>query len=171
MTRDYRKEFPNGRRDFSHTFKDVLTLLDEKGCDAMLFSLFSIIPDTKNDFSTVFRNLKNIKNVFIEEFQDGEPRTVIRNVVYYSPTSSYWHEYEFHQVFGQGSQVKKAIDDFKNDEIPKRVMGNCCVLLCGETNGATCGDDENRKRAVMDRYKLREARDVRLLKFNQGTEI
>ncbi len=159
VTRDYRKEFPNERRDFNHTFEDVLKLLDDKGCDAVLFSLYSIIPDDENPLRGILSNLKlkNIKAVFIEEFQDGEPRTAIRNVVYYSPTSSDWHEYEFHQVFGQGSQVKKVIDGFKNDEIPKRVMGNCCVLLCGETNGATCADDENRKRTVVDTYKLREA--------------
>jgi hypothetical protein len=44
MWRDYGRKFPNGRRDFSYVLSNVLKLLDEKGCDAVTFSLFSIIP-------------------------------------------------------------------------------------------------------------------------------
>ena len=43
VARDYRDKFSNGYRDFSHMLTQVLGLLDGEGCDAVLFSLFSII--------------------------------------------------------------------------------------------------------------------------------
>ena len=49
---------------------------------------------------------------------------------------------------------KKDIDNFVEDEVPKRVMGNCCVLLCGETNGVKYSKQDKR---IHDTFGLREA--------------
>lgn len=154
VTRDYRNEFPNGYRDFSHTFSQVLRQLDDEGCDTVLFSLFSLIPRTGYDPRRPFNDLKNIQAILLEEFQDGETRKARRYVTYYR-TASGWKEYDFYQVFGTvtGMPLEK-IDNFVKHELPKRIMGNSCVLLCGETNGVKYSKGDKK---VYDSFRLRKA--------------
>ena len=135
ITRDYAHKYQNGYRDFSNALPDALVLLDQKGCDAVLCSLFSIVPRQSYDPSTCFTGLKNIKAVFIEEFEDGSVRTAKRYVVHHR-VSDIWEQYAFNQKFVTLTGMREEeINSFVNDEMPKRIMGNCCVLLCGETNG------------------------------------
>ncbi len=51
--------------------------------------------------------------------------------IYYKKTGK-WDEYPIEQQFGKANEMTP---EFVNNEIPKRVLGNCCILLCGETNG------------------------------------
>ena len=135
VSRDYRKKFENGYRDFSHVFPDVLNLLDSHGCDSVLFSLYSLIPRDDFNVNAILRRQKNIRAVFIEEFSYVRKRKVIRNVVYYRDAKG-WQEYELQQQFGSLTSLKREkMDHFVDSEIPLRVMGNSCLLLCGETNG------------------------------------
>jgi len=135
VSRDYSRKYDNGYRDFSHTLPDVLKLLDKNGCNAVLFSLFSIIPRERLRILDAFRGLKNIKAVFLEHFQDGKKRDAGRYVVYHR-TSKGWSEYAFRQRFATLTGTsKREMDEFVNEEMKNRVLGNCCVLLCGETNG------------------------------------
>jgi hypothetical protein len=47
-----------------------------------------------------------------------------------------WKQYEFRQVFASLTRMKQdRIQNFVNKEMPKRVLGNFCVLICGESNG------------------------------------
>lgn len=154
VSRDYNIIYPNGYRDFSHSFAQVLKLLDEKDCDAALFSLFSIIPrESFNPYAT-FNRLRNIKAIFLEEFMDNNSRDAKRNVVYYRTSSkSRWGEYEFCQVFGSLAGISpQKMDDFVKNEIPRRILGKCCVLLCGETNGVKYSKSDKR---IHDTYGLR----------------
>ncbi len=154
VTRDYRVKYPNGYRDFSHSFLQALNLLDNEECDTVLFSLFSIVPRKGYDCRTALSGLRNIKAVLVEEFQDGELREAGRYVIFYR-TSSGWNEYKFYQVFGTVTGMPKTkIDNFIKNEVPKRVMGNCCVLLCGETNGVKYSKDDKK---VYDTFGLRKA--------------
>lgn len=154
ISRDYRHRYPNGIRDFSHSLPDVMKLLDEKGCDAVLFSLYSIVPRKSYEPQSIFNRLKNLKAVFLEEFDDGEKRKAGRYVVHYQ-TASGWKEYSFSQVFGTLSGVSKnEIEAFVKSEMPKRILGNSCVLLCGETNGVKYSR-QNKK--VEDIFGLKEA--------------
>jgi len=135
VSRDYRRKYENGYRDFSHTLPDVLKLLDKKGCGAVLFSLFSIIPRETLRILDALGGLKSIKAVFLEEFQDGGKRDAGRYVVYHRTTKG-WSEYDFHQRFATLTGTpRRELDDFVNEEMKNRILGNCCVLLCGETNG------------------------------------
>jgi hypothetical protein len=136
VSRDYRHQFENKYRDFSHALPDVLKQLDDEGCDAVLFSLFSIIPRKSYDTHIAFKGLKNVKSVFLEEFKDGKKdRETEKFVVYHRPNKK-WFEYDFKQVFGTlTGEPEKKIFDFVKEEMPKRMLGNCCVLLCGESNG------------------------------------
>jgi len=154
VTRDYRIEFPNGYRDFSHSFPQVVKQLDDVGCDTVLFSLFSIIPRKGYDCRTALSGLKNIKAILLEEFQDRKTREAGRYVIYYRTTSG-WKEYEFYQVFGTVTGMHKdEIDNFVTNEVPKRIVGDCCVLLCGETNGVKYSKHDKK---IHDTFGLREA--------------
>jgi len=154
VTRDYQLKFPNGYRDFSHTLSQVVKLLDGKGCDTVLFSLFSIIPRKGYDSHIFLNGLNNIKTILLEEFQDGKSRKAGRYVVYYRAQSG-WKEYEFYQVFGTVTGMRHdEIYDFASNEIPKRVLGNCCVLLCGETNGVKYSKGDKK---IHDTFGLRKA--------------
>lgn len=156
VSRDYRVKYPNGLRDYSHSIPDILKLLNREGCDAALFSLYSIIPRKSINPRTAFNGLKNMRTIFLEEFQDNKRwgREAGRYLVYYR-SSSKWKEYEFYQVFGTiRGMPKQEIDDFVNIELPKRILGNCCVLLCGETNGVKYSKTDKK---VHDDFGLRKA--------------
>lgn len=154
VTREYQIKFPNGYRDFSHTLHQVVKRLDDEGCDTALFSLFSIIPRKGYDCRTALISLKNIKTILLEEFQDGKTRKAGRYVIYYR-TASDWKEYELYQVFGTVTGMHhEEIDNFVKNEVPKRVMGDCCVLLCGETNGVKYSKKDKK---IYDTFGLRKA--------------
>lgn len=154
VSRDYREKFANGYKDFSHALPNVLKLLDDKGCDAVLFSLYSIVLRELYDPRAAFTNLGHIRAIFLEEFQDGKCRKAGRYIVYHR-TSKGWTEYEFSQVFGTITEMSRQdIDDFVKKEMPKRILGNCCVLLCGETNGVKYSPKDKK---VQDEFKLRAA--------------
>jgi len=135
VSRDYCYTYPNGFRDFSYAFPGVLSLLDEEGCNAVLFSLFSIVPWDDFDPLKSLNGLQNIKAVLYEEFMDGNPRTQGRYVIWYKEGDT-WHEYSFKQVFSRLKGLKpEIIQNFAKFEMPKRILGNICLLICGETNG------------------------------------
>lgn len=154
VVRDYGARFSNGYRDFSQSLPQALKLLDKEGCDAVLFSLFSIIPRKGYDPRRAFNGLENIKAILLEEFQDGISREPGRYVVYYCAPSGL-EEYEFYQVFGTVTGMpQEEIHDFVKNEIPKRILGNCCVLLCGETNGVKYSKVDKK---IHDTFGLRKA--------------
>ena len=134
VTRDERRKYANGYKDFSHSLPGVLALLDQQGCDVILFSLSSVLKRPSFDPRTCFKQLRNVKAVLLEEFTNEREEPPERYVVYHR-TSQGWNEYSFMQQFGSLSDKPKPdVGAFVRDEIPKRVLGDCCVLLCGETN-------------------------------------
>ncbi len=154
VSRDYGFRYPNGYRDFSHVLPNVLKLLDREGCDTVVLPLFSIIPRASYNPIDAFNGLESIQAVFLEEFRDGIKQKAGRYVVYHR-TSKGWGEYEFDQKFGKLKEMtQQDIDDFVRNELPKRVLGNCCVLLCGETNGVKYS---RRVKRVEDAFSLRKA--------------
>jgi len=152
VSRDYGHTYRNGYRDFSEALPAVLEVLDDKGCDAVLFSLFSIIPRNDLIVSNYLKNLKHIKAVFLEEYHDGDERQAERFVTYHM-TQRGWSEYELTQKFGTITAMdQKDIEDFVQNEMPRRILGNSCVLLCGETNGVKYSSSDGR---VIDSFALR----------------
>ncbi|MBI3192861.1 MAG: hypothetical protein HYZ34_00165 [Ignavibacteriae bacterium] len=154
VSRDYRHKYENGYRDFSFSLPKILQLLDEKGCDAILFSLYTMIP--RKDYSLVdaFSELKNIKALFIEEFIDGYDRDVKRFVVYYKELNI-WKEYVLHQRFATLTGMNENdISSFVTYEMPKRMIGNCFVLLCGESNGVRYSKND---KEIQDIYGFENA--------------
>ena len=156
ISRDYRCKYENGYRDFSHAMPKVLKFLDEQGCDAVLFSLFSIISRDSFRVLVVLKQLglKSIKAVFLEEFQDGETRKADRFIVYHLIDQG-WDDYGFCQKFGTITGMRQEeISDFVKEEMRKRIFGNCCVLLCGETNGVKYSPKDKQ---IKDTFGLRAA--------------
>jgi len=154
VSRDYGHEYENGYRDFTDVMPSVLKVLDNEECDAVLFSLFSIVPRALYDPRAAFSGLENIKAIFIEEFNDVKSREAGRYVIYYRIPSG-WKEYEFHQVFGTVTGMpQRDIEKFVADKMPKRILGKCCVLLCGETNGVKYSKADQK---IHDTFGLRNA--------------
>jgi len=154
VSRDYRHRFANGYRDFSYILPDLINLLDRERCDAVLFSLYSIIPRKSFVPCTAFQEYRNLKAIFLEEFLDYHCREAVRYIVYYKNQSVY-KEYEFNQIFGAITEMsQQEIADFVDKELPRRVLGNCCILLCGETNGVKYSKSDKK---IHDDFGLREA--------------
>ena len=91
VSRDYNVRFPNGYRYFSHVWHDVLTLLDDNGCDAVLFSLYTLEPRPDFDPYAAFKSLSFVKLVCIEEFKD-RPRGRKPEELFYSGSSQSMHK-------------------------------------------------------------------------------
>jgi hypothetical protein len=154
VSRDYSVKYPNGYRDFSYGLTNVLKMLDQKKCDAVLFSLYSI--DTRRPYSPLssLKKLNNINAVFLEKFQDGKHREAEFYVIYHRKSSG-WDKYELWQQFGTLTDTTtKEIEGFVKNEMPNRNLGNCCVLLCGETNGVKYSQID---KSVKDSFGLRSA--------------
>ena len=137
VARDYNVRFPNGYRDFSYSLPDVLTLLDEKGCDTALFSLYSIIPRKGYDILPTLQDFANLKMICLEEFRDcRNGRKAGDTVVYYQMPDG-WKECRFKQAFGRINWQTQCPDikNFAQKGIHRRVFGSACILVCGETNG------------------------------------
>ncbi len=137
VSHDYRYKDDNGLSDFSYTFTGILNYLDNKGCNSVLFALFTII--RRNDFKieNSLKGLKNIELVFIEEFKEESNGIKSRYVVYYKLGSD-WHECVLKQWFGTLKNTHKffneSITPFINEVRTQRLFGNFTILLCGESN-------------------------------------
>lgn len=165
ISRDYRKQFPKkaGKRDFSLVLGEVLKIVDDKRCDAALFSLYSIVPRRGYSVKKALTPLKHVRVVFLEMFQeDGADRDPDRFVVYYRSKDE-WFEYELKQQFGSITRKSRAyMKKFVDCHMPKRMLGNCCVLLCGESNGVNYSQE---RRVVEDKFRVRESipKDVKVI--------
>lgn len=137
IARDYNIRFPNGHRDFSYVLPDVLTLLDNYGCDVALFSLYSIARRRGYAVLPTLSKYSNLKVICLEEFCDCHTgRKAMDNVLYYQAPAG-WAEYRFRQAFGRVNWVAHAgmLRWFAQRETPRRIFGNCCLIICGEVNG------------------------------------
>src|SRR5450759_2462642 len=65
VSRDYTHKYKNGFRDFSDVFSRVLALLDQKRCDTVLFSSFSIIPRSSFRPLRHMQQLRHIKSCLL----------------------------------------------------------------------------------------------------------
>lgn len=163
ISRDYRYQFPNGSRDFSHAIRSIFKTLDGHGCDAIVFSLYSITPRRGVSIRRALAGLRSVRAVFLEEFSEGEKRRSLRNLVYYR-TDTGWRSVAYKQQFKSLRQLdKKVIHQFVTEEVPeRRLMGGTAILICGETNGVKYS--KTRKR-IEDTFGLARAipSDVRLI--------
>lgn len=156
VSRDYCHKYGSGFRDFSEAFSEILKWLDDKGCDTVLFSLYSIIP-RKSFMPLHSMRLRNIKTVLYEEFEDGKEWRGKGSVVLYRRANK-WHRYDLpNWGFGslKGLTRKKKVEKvetFIRKGIPGRRLGNCCAILCGEINGVPYHKDTRR---VRDDFGLR----------------
>ena len=154
VSHDYRVKEENGYRDFSHSFDSILSCLDSRSCDSVLFSLFTIVKRKDFDVTTHLKSLKNIRAIFIEEFIDGDERKPYEYVTYYK-TNDDWKEYRVTQKFGTLKYTQKfkreVIDPFMEEVKNHRLLGNCSILLCGETNIVTYSKES---KSIKDKYGL-----------------
>lgn len=138
VARDYNVRFPNGYRDFSHVWQDVLTLLDGHGCDAVLFSLYTLVPRPDFDPYAALKSLKAVRLVCVEEFMDRPRGRKPGDCVAYYRDGPDWREHRVKQVLGRVNTpaMARAAQEFAQKVAPERVLGNCALLICGEVNCA-----------------------------------
>ncbi len=166
VTRDYGEKFENGHRDFSELFSEVLKTLDEAGCDTVVFSPYSIDRRGQYDYLDAIKkaHLNCVKMILLEVFTDSprakmQRRDGCNSIVY--RTANGWQEERFPQHFGNltKAQKKEGEDKWTNmdrllEDIPtKRTIGNCCILVCGETNGVKYS---KANKLVEDTFDLRK---------------
>jgi hypothetical protein len=129
VSRDYRRI-----RDFSQQFSDILKRLDDERCDTVLFSPWSI--EARKSCRPSAR-LRRIKSVLYETFTgNGKKRKGKQFLVFYRRGNK-WHR---HALPGGGfpslkSLKKGTVERFVRCVMPDRILGNCCVIVCGESNG------------------------------------
>jgi hypothetical protein len=160
VSRNYNHEYSNGFRDFSAAFFGVLKVLDDEGCDTVLFSPFSIVPRTSFRPLRLLRRFHHVKAVIYEEFCDGggRKRKGLGCVVLYRKGYK-WREYVlpgggFPRLRGSMAAKKKVVGDYVRYVLPGRILGNCCVIICGETNGVPYHPKDGK---VKDDFGLRGA--------------
>ena len=167
VSRNYAHPYKNGFRDFSYPLPRVLELLDNMRCDTVLFSSFSIIRPSSFRPTRHMRHLRYIKSVVYEEFtgwqftkgkwKKASTNAKTQSIVLHRKGSG-WNEHGFCQWFGSLNPPTKEkhqlISDFVSEELLKRILGNCCLLLCGETNGVKYSSADGR---VQDKFHLRKA--------------
>lgn len=156
VTRDYNVTFDNGYRDFSHVLPGVLQLLDEAGCELVLFSLYSLIPRPGYNPRATFAGLKNIKLICVEQFRDNKHGRKPNKYIVYHKTESGWQPYRLRQLFSRVNRKadREAVEKLVTEELPRRILGNCCLVICGESNGVKY---DRAAKAVCDTYELRAA--------------
>lgn len=137
MSRDYRIREPNGFRDFSHLLGDILKRLDDEQCDGVLFSLYSIDASQHLDILSLMTDLRHIGAVFLEEFLDETNRIALANDTYIR-TGGHWIRRRVTQKFATLVYTKKfereTLTPFIDEARSARTLGNCTLLLCGESN-------------------------------------
>ena len=139
VSRDYREKDKNKFRDFSYNFESILLYLNQRSCDSVVFSLFTLVKRKSFDVIQALNKMKlnNINTVFIEEFLDGNEREAGEYVIYFKD-KNIWKEYRLIQKFGTLEYTKSfkdtVIEPFKVEVKTQRLLGDCTVLLCGETN-------------------------------------
>ncbi len=151
VSRDYNVEYPNGYRDFSHHMPEILAILDKEGCDTALFALYSIIPREGYDLRATLDGYESLKLICIEEFEDSKGGRKAGDYVIYHRTAKGWDEYRFLQAFARVNWLKpEPVEKFASETVPKRVLGNCCIIVCGETNGVKY--DKKGGKGIIDPY-------------------
>jgi hypothetical protein len=156
VARDYNRDYGNGYKDFSATFREVLQHLDDAGCDAVLFSLYSFIPRKRFDVLAGLR-FKHLKAICYEEFEfEDERKRKAGAIVVAVQTRSGWKQHVVGQAFG--SLSRKPVSDIhqyvQEEVVHRRLLGNACLIICGESNGVKYS---RAHKCVEDTFGLREA--------------
>jgi hypothetical protein len=183
VSRDYTYRYPNGFWDFSDVLSRVIKKLDDEKCDTVLFSSISIEDRSSFRPLSYVRHVRHIRSVFYEEFTgryfsptEGKwkkgKKAKSRYIVLHRKANE-WHEYTFRQMLASlnaskqdrqeakdaGKTVKEwmqaKIDCLKKD-MPRRLSGNCCLILCGESNGVKIHRDDMKVK-VRDDFGVRKA--------------
>ena len=157
VSRDYNHEYGNGYKDFSHSAAPVLQFLDDCGCDLVLFSLYSFMPrDGFDAFADPNLPLRNVRAICFEEFKiDAVGKRQHEAYVVATNSAVGWTQHRVWQALGTlASKAESEVHRFVQEEfVQRRIMGNCCLVICGESNAVKYSPLENR---VVDRFGLRQ---------------
>lgn len=122
-----------GHKDFAEHFHQINRVCDEKGCDTILYPLFTWDENStvERDYGTIFANLTSVRCIIIE-IGSMESKNKVVEV---------WLRDEdspriLQQCFGKSKEPCECKERFIRD-IPQRIIGNSLLMICGESNIVT----------------------------------
>ena len=130
VSHDYNLINRYGHQDFAEHFSQINKVCDSKGCNTILYSLFTW--DEKSpvprNHQSVFEGLKNIECVFVEV---GNKKSATKAMEVWLKDEEKPRLLE--QKFAKSSEPYEQKREFARD-IYKRRIGNSIMVICGESN-------------------------------------
>lgn len=130
VSHDYNLTNTYGHQDFAENVQQINTVCDGEGCDTILYSLFTWDENSpvQRNHHTLFGDLKNVRCIILEV---GNQTSTNKFVEVWlreeaKPRSMY-------QCFAKSSEPYEMKKEFVRN-IPKRIIGNSIVAICGESN-------------------------------------
>jgi len=130
VSHDYNLINRYGHQDFAEHFLQINKVCDSEGCNTILYSLFTW--DEKSpvprNHQTIFSDLKNVRCVILE----------VGNKITTNKIVEVWLKDEerpriMEQYFAKSSDPFERQREFIRS-MPKRIIGNGLVAICGESN-------------------------------------
>jgi len=119
-----------GHQDFAEHASQIHSVCDSEGCDTILYSLFTW--DEKSpihrNHKNIFGDLNNVECVILEVGNKKTPNKIVE----------VWLKDEkmpriMEQCFAKSSDPYERKREF-SCSIPKRIIGNSLITICGESN-------------------------------------
>jgi hypothetical protein len=131
VSHNYNVADDRGLYDYSEHFARINKLCDERGCDTILYALFTWDQDSQvvRNHNAIFGGLDHIQRVILEVGQRG-PKGIDHSEVWSRGQQA---PLVAHQHFAQGKNRDADKWAFMND-LPNRRVADGLLVLCGETN-------------------------------------
>lgn len=130
VSHNYNLSNSHGHQDFAEHASQIHSVCDGEGCDTILYSLFTWDENSpiQRNHKTLFGDLKSIQRVILE----------VGNKKSTNKTVEVWLKEEerpriMDQCFAKSTDPYERKREFIRS-IPKRIVGNSLVAICGESN-------------------------------------
>ena len=130
VSHNYNLSNSHGHQDFAEHTSRIHSVCDGEWCDTLLYSLFTWDENSpiRRNHQTIFGELKNVRCVILEVGNKKTPNKFVE----------VWLKEEerpriMSQCFAKSSDLYERKRDFIRS-IPKRIVGNALIAICGESN-------------------------------------
>jgi len=130
VSHNYNLSNSYGHQDFAEHASRIHSVCDAEGCDTILYSLFTWDDNSPvlRNHKTIFANLMNVRCVILEVGNKKSTNKIVE----------VWLKEEerpriMDQCFAKSSDPYERKREFVRS-IPKRIIGNSLVAICGESN-------------------------------------
>lgn len=130
VSHNYNLSNSHGHQDFAEHASQIHAVCDGEGCDTILYSLFTWDESSpiRRNYQTIFGDLKCIRCVILEV---GNKKSTNKIVEVWLKDEEMPRIME--QCFAKSSDPYERKREFIRS-IPRRIIGNSLVAICGESN-------------------------------------